>query len=222
MDPLSIIASVIGLLGAMTTTYTTIKKIAGLPKAFDKVRDDFPFVQSIFRDAQNRFIDGQQPSDQESKAALAIVNPCHDKVKELKRIFDEVEAECKKDQDAMDWARIRVAYHKALRGSKAQRVESLMKDILQDLQKLALSQLFKSAMKKELQAIEKAIEELSKVEPSLADSEFESRGDIYASQTVAEGATAQQNNSQGDGNTFNSGKYVATGSNHTINYGKDS
>lgn len=218
MDPLSIIASVIGIIGGMKTTYTTIKTIAGLPKAFDKVRDDFLFVQKILRDIQNRLIDGQQLSDEDSKATIAIVSPCRDKAQELKRIFDAVEAEYKKDQDAKDWEKIRVTYHKALRGIKTHRVESLMKDILEDLQKLALSRSFMPTMQKDLKAIQNAIEELSKVEPSLADSEFESSGTIHASQNVAEGATAQQNNVQGGVNTFVSGEKNVAGNHNTINF----
>ncbi|KAK3360762.1 hypothetical protein B0T25DRAFT_565638 [Lasiosphaeria hispida] len=177
--------------------------LSSLPEAFRKIRDGLPFVQKVLQDARKK-IDGQQLSNEESKATLAIIDPCHDKAKELKRIFDEV-VEYTKDQDTGDWARIRAAYHKALRGIKAHRVKILMKDILEGLQKLALSQLFISVMQKHLKAIEKAIEELSNVEPSLANPEVENSGAIYGSQTVTEGAIAQQNNSQGDGNTFNSG-----------------
>ena len=45
MDPLSIIDSVIAIIEGATQTYKTIKAIVGLPEAFGKVANGFPFVQ---------------------------------------------------------------------------------------------------------------------------------------------------------------------------------
>ncbi|KAK7420813.1 hypothetical protein QQX98_002617 [Neonectria punicea] len=140
--------------------------------------------------------------------AIAKTYETMDKIIGLPKAFDEV----KKD----------LPLRKALRGIKAHRVETLMNKILNRLKKLALSQVFKSTIRKDLKAIEAAIEGLAKVEPSLADSEFDSLGTIHASQRVEHGATGQQNNSQGNDNTFNSGKYVTSGTGHTFNFGKDS
>jgi hypothetical protein len=222
MDPLSIAASIIAIVGGISATSKTIKTIKGLPKAFDEVQNDFPLALSILRGAQNSLLDGQEITEDEKDAVLAVLQPCHDKAKELKRVFDEVRAECEKDKDAKDWAKLRTAYHKALRGVKASRVEHLMMDILEGLKKLAFSQVFKSATQHDIQTLEKAIRDLSKVEPSLPDSEFGTDGQIHASQHNAPGAMAQQNNVQGGINTINSGKYVATGTGHTFHYGKDS
>lgn len=221
MDPVGTIASVIGIVGAIAKTYETIDKIAGLPKAFDEVKKDLPLVRSILEDAKESLSDSELPSEQ-SHAILAIVQSCNDKAKELKRIFNEVQTKCKEDEHAKDWTVVRVVYRKALRGIKAHRVETLLHEILDGLKKLALSQVFKSTVHKDLKAIETAIEELAKVEPSLVDSEFDSPGTIHASQKVEQRATGQQNNSQGNDNTFNSGKYVTTGTGHTINFGKGS
>lgn len=221
MDPLNIIASVIAICGAITKTYETIDKITGLPKAFDQVQKDLPFVRNILDRAQER-LNNSEPTDDQRKAILAVAKPCDDKAKELKRIFDELETKCKQDQDVKSWARVRLLYREALRGVKAHRVESLMNDILKGVEKLAWNEVFRLAMQEDLEGIQKAIEELSKVQPSLDDSEFDTIGTIHAGQTVAQGATAQQNNSQGHDNTFNSGKYVTSGSGHTFNFGKGS
>ncbi|KAH8661760.1 ankyrin repeat protein [Ilyonectria robusta] len=211
MDPLSIVASVIGIVGATTKTYETIDKITGLPKAFDQVQKDLPLVRKILERAQER-LNNSEPTDDQRKAILAIAKPCDDKAKELKRIFDELETKCKEDQGAENWARVRVWYREALRGIKAHRVESLMEDILKGVEKLAWNEVFKLAMQEDLEGIKKAIEELSKVERSLEDSEIDTQGAIHASQTVAEGATAQMYNTQGGSHTFNSGKYITTNS----------
>ncbi|KAK7432962.1 hypothetical protein QQZ08_000433 [Neonectria magnoliae] len=221
MDPVGTIASVIGIVGAIAKTYETIDKIVGLPKAFNEVKKDLPLVRSILEDAKQSFVD-PEPPDEQLQVILAAVSSCSDKATELKRIFDEVKERCKEDEHAKDWTVVRVVYRKALRGIKAQRVETLMNEILEGLKKLALSQAFKSTIRKDLKAIEAAIEELAKVEPSLVDSEFDSPGTIHASQRVEHGATGQQNNSQGNDNTFNSGKYVTSGTGHTFNFGKDS
>ncbi|KPM38322.1 hypothetical protein AK830_g8241 [Neonectria ditissima] len=217
MDPVSAIASVIGIIGGIAKTYEIIDKIVGLPKAFDEVKKDLPLVQSILNDAQESLSGSELPAEQ-SQAIMAVIKPCSDKAKELQRIFDEVKAKFREDEDAKDWAVVRGVYRKAVRGIKAYRVEALMDEILKGLKKLALGQVFSSTIRKGLKAIETAIEELAKVEPSLADSEFDGPGTIHASQNVEHGATGQQNNSQGNNNTFNSGKYVTSGTGHTFNF----
>jgi hypothetical protein len=222
MDPLSITASIIAIIGGISAISKTIKTIEGLPKAFDEVQKDLPLVLGILRGAQNSLLDGQEITDDEKNAVVAVLQPSRDKAEQLKRIFDDVRVECEKDRDAKVWAKFRTAYHKALRGVKALRVEHLMMEILEGMEKLALSQVFKSVTQNDIQALEKAIHDLSKVEPSLLDSEFGTDGQIFASQENASGAIAQQNNVQGGENTFNSGQHVVTGTGHTFNYGKDS
>lgn len=222
MDPLSITASIIGIISGISATSKTIKTIKGLPKAFDEVRKDLPLVLGILRSAQNSLLDGQEITDDEKNAIVAVLQPSRDKAEELKRILDDVQAGCEKDKDAKDWTRIRTAYRTALRGVKASRIELLMIDILEGMKKLALSQVFKSATQHDVQTLEKAIHNLSKVEPSLPDSEFGTDRQIHATQHIATGAIGQQPNVQGGTNTFNSGKYVAAGTGHTFHYGKDS
>lgn len=219
MEPLSTIASTIGVIGSILATYNTIGKIANLPKSFNEIRKQLPLVQSTLRDAQGCFNDPELP-DEQVQAIMAIINPCNKAAMHLNRIFDEIETQCKGDQNENDWERVRVKYHRALRGKKAHRVEVLMCDILKGVQKLALSRELKSAMQKNLQVTEKAIEGISKTEPTLPDSDFDSPGTINASQTVAEGSNAQQNNTQGGSHIFNSAKYAINGNRHTINFGK--
>lgn len=221
MDPLSVTASTIGIIGAAVATYETIDKIVNLPKTFDEIKRDLPLVQSILLDAQES-LDGLDLSDEQTQNILTILKPCNEAANELNRIFEAVQIQCEKDQGEKDWRRLRVVYHGALRGRKAHRVETLMHTIMNSLKKLALSRVFKTPMQNDVKAIETALNKLSKVEPSLEDAEFDHPAPINASQAVAEGASAYQNNSHGHNNTFNSGKYVTSGSGHTFNFGKDS
>ncbi|PKS11382.1 hypothetical protein jhhlp_003145 [Lomentospora prolificans] len=218
MDPVTIITSVISIVGAIAGTYEAISKIADLPKAFDEVKKDLPLVQSILENAQERLTDPDLHTTEHSQAILAIIEPCKDKAEELKKIFDKIETECKGDRGAKDWTRVRDVYRKTLRGIKSHRVEVLMNEILKGLKRLALSQLFQSAMQKDLKAVEKAIEELSNVEPSVADSELDPPGSIQASQAIAAGATGSQTNVSGSNNTVNNGEYAISGSGHTFHF----
>jgi hypothetical protein len=223
MDPLSAIGSLVGIIDAIFSTYKTIKEITGLPKAFDEIGKGVPLIQCILRDARERLVEGPDVTDEEANVVEAILTPCHDKLLKLQQIFKQVAKAAKKEERSKDWAKIWAAYGKALRGIKAHRVETLMSDIMEGVKKLALSQVFKTVMKKDLAGIEEAIEKLSEVPQSLPDSEIETAGTINATQTVATGAYGQQNNTQGGVNTFNHGKFLATGEGQTqnIHYGKE-
>ncbi|CAN9172024.1 unnamed protein product [Alternaria alternata] len=221
MDPLSITASIIGIIGGVSATYKIIRTVKGLPKAFDEVQNDLPLVLRTLRSAQDRLCDDQEITEDERNDVVAILQPIHDKAQELQRVFDEVKKECENDKDSNDWVKVRSVYHKALRGMKASRVEQLMKDILGGMKKLALSQAFKSASQHDMktleETLEKAIRDISNVEPSLPDSEFDNDGQIFASQQNAPGAISQQNNVQWGTNTFISGENNISGSGHNIN-----
>lgn len=221
MDPLSTIASVIANIGAISTTYETIGTIAGLPKAFDQVEKHLPLMQRMLEDIRSR-LSSTTINNGQRESILAILGDCDDRVKELKRIFYALEKRFKENhQRARSWARVRGWYREALYGIKGHLVETLMKGILEDVEKLSLHEIFRLATQEDAKHIREALEELSKVEPSLDDSEFESRGSIHASQTVAESAFGQQNNPSGGSNSFISGKYNVTGANATVSFGKD-
>lgn len=48
-------------------------------------------------------------------------------------------------------------------GAKANRVETLMGDIMKSIKNLALNQVFEAVTRKDLKAIEQAVEKLSKI-----------------------------------------------------------
>jgi len=221
MEPVSVTASFIGIIGGISATYRTIKTVKGLPKAFDEVQNDFPLVTRVLSHVHATLCDSQDITDDEKDAIMTMLQSSRSAAEELKRVFEEVKTECERDSGAKDWARFRVIYHKALRGMKASRVERLMLEILSGLKKLALRQIFELASQHDIQPLDKAIQDLAKVDPSLPDSEFGGEGQIIASQHNASGAIASQNNVHGGGNNFYSGKYVTPGTGNNFYDGKD-
>ncbi|KAJ0293010.1 hypothetical protein CBS470a_002211 [Colletotrichum nupharicola] len=185
MDPLSVISSTIGIIGAVASAYETIKKIQNLPKAFDEVNKNLPLVRDVL----------QHPSVAENSDSIReAIKTCHDKVELLQKIFAALEEKCKDRDAAKTWKRARAWYREAMRGMQADRVEGLMKEILDSMRILAMSQVF--SLNDDLDEIKEAINSLSKVEPSLDDSEME-MGAIYAQQTNRDHATGTQYNMSG-------------------------
>jgi len=218
MDPvIAPIASVIGIIGGIAGAWNTISKISGLPEAFRQVEQHLPLVEKILEN----IVDELQTSSLDPhhvKAIQKIVSSCDEKAKRLGGIFEEIKQKCEKE-GTTDWATLRKAYRKALHGIKARRVEALMKDILQGLQKLALDRIFQPKIGGELDSISEAIKELSDVEPSLEDSEFGRQGPLGI-QNIESGATGYQTNAVGD--VVNHGIYAVNGNGNTFQIGKAS
>lgn len=221
MDPVSIIASTIAIIGAITTAYQVVKTISNLPSAFEEVNKQLPLVERTLRAADSRLREAPEPTEKDNAAIAEIVKTCQEKATKLREIFEELEKKRESDTGAVSWTKVRAAYCRVLAGVKAHRVETVMEDILKSTKRLALNQVFQAATKGDLKEIEKAIEELARVQPSLDDSDFDGAEGITASMTIASGGKGQQNNVQGDHSTFYSGEYVTAGSGHTIYFGKE-
>ncbi|KAH6683574.1 hypothetical protein F5X68DRAFT_242445 [Plectosphaerella plurivora] len=225
-EAIGAVAGIIGLLQATSASYTIISKIIDRPKAFDIVGEHTELVLAILRRVLAQLAAqpslGQTEQDHEEDiASEKILTSCKSKAEELKRIFDEINEKIKRDQSATSWARVRAWYRHAVKGTKANRVETIMKEIFQGVQQLGQLQLFKLATQNDIGNIQRAIEDLSLVEPSLPDAEFDNKHTINANQTVEPNAWGQQNIPSGGVNTFVSGKYNVTGESATVNFGKD-
>ncbi|EXL39254.1 hypothetical protein FOCG_18133 [Fusarium oxysporum f. sp. radicis-lycopersici 26381] len=214
MDPLSIAASVAGLLQAIAATYTTINTIRNLPKAFDYVNKHLPLVQKTLVDVQNRLAHRSLTED-ERQAIARILTDCCNKAQKLKQIFDELGSRYKQDNDARNWDKLRGWYQKTLKGIKGHRVEGLMSDILKDMRDLSLYETFNLATQEDIEGIKRALEDISHAEPSLDDAAVESPSLIYSTQNVNTGGMGQQNTPSGGTNTFNSGYNISGG---TVNF----
>ncbi|KAM0492207.1 hypothetical protein ACHAP8_010070 [Fusarium lateritium] len=196
MDPLSILASTLAIVQAITSTYKAIQYLKGLPNEFIEI---WPWM-----------IHPERPSK-------SVVSGCEEKAKLLLDIFEKVEKGVKhtKDGSVLDLYRTSL-----LRLGKAHRVETLMQDILKGLDALATNHLFRTAPQSQIAQLKDAIDHLSNIESSVPDSDFES-GTNY--QTIASGGTGYQSNTTGHDHKINSGsgeQYNMSGRGHTMNFGR--
>jgi hypothetical protein len=211
MDPLSLIASTLTIIQSISSTYNFIQHIKGLPNAFKEVGQELPLVKETLDLVRSQF-QASCLDDSSQKAIEPIIRGCHEKIKALNEIMQEIEKKKKKkknDKNANDWSALVSSYRTMmLRMGKAHRVEVLMQGILSGLKGLAVHHLFLGATKAQVDKLEDAIQRLSEVEPSLPDSDFESSGTTFT-QAVGDGGKANMFNAVGGpmtnkfGNEFN-------------------
>ncbi|KAF4335794.1 ankyrin repeat [Fusarium beomiforme] len=172
MDPLSVIASTIAVIQAISSTYKAIQHLRGLPNEFNEVNRSLPLAKNTLDLARDQLQD--MALDELSKKALQpLVSGCEEKAKMLQDVFEKVEKGIKsaKDGSVLDFYRTSL-----LRLGKAHRVETLMRGILKDLDALATNQLFKTATQSQMVQLKEAVDRLSNVESSVTDSELEDPG----------------------------------------------
>ena len=170
-------------------------------------------MQETLEIAQRQLQDGS--IDKTSvKAIEPVIRSCQEKAKAMLEIFQQIEKAEKdaKDAKAAKDGPVLDLYRKTvLRLGKAHRVEALMQDILKGLKALAINQLFKLVTQDQIARLEKAIQELSEVEPSVPDSDFETAGTMNVNQNIAAGGKGNQAINRGEnqdntfGNKFQSG-----------------
>ncbi|CAI7623084.1 unnamed protein product [Penicillium pancosmium] len=175
MDPLSITAATIAIIGSISSTYNAIQHLRGLPKAFLGVGQNLPLVKETLELARSQL---QGPSDESVKKAIEpVIHDCQEKAIALNKIFDELEKAMKQEKDANDWSALVNFYRKTVvYMGKSHKVETLMQELLNNLKWLAIHQLFKVTGQGLTVKLENAINELSVVEPSLPDSDFDMKG----------------------------------------------
>lgn len=207
MDPLGIITSTIAVVQAISGTYQAIQLLRGLPSEFNEVNRNLPLAEDTLGLARDQ-LQGQILDESSKRALLPVVSSCEEKTKKLQDIFEKVEKWVKntKDGSVLDFYRTFL-----LRLGKAHRVETLMQGILRDLDALATHRLFKTATQNQMAQLKEAIDQLSKVESSVPDSDFEGSM-TNSTQNIASGGTGNQSVNSGQGQKINSGsgeQYIA-------------
>ncbi|RYP02732.1 hypothetical protein DL764_005662 [Monosporascus ibericus] len=199
MDPLSVITSTIAVVQAISSTYKAIQHVRGLPDEFNEVNRNLPVAQNTLGLAREQ-LQGLALDESSKEALQPLVCGCEEKAKMLQAIFEKVEKGVKnaKDGSVLDFYRTSV-----LRLGKAHRVETLMQGILRGLDALATNQLFRTATQSQMAELKEAINQLSNVESSVPDSDFDSPG--TNSQHIASGGTGYQSNITGQDHKVNSG-----------------
>ncbi|KAH7124971.1 hypothetical protein B0J13DRAFT_531240 [Dactylonectria estremocensis] len=197
MDPLSVITSTITVVQAISSTYKAIQHLRGLPNEFNEVGRNLPLAQDILGLARDQ-LRGLALDESSKKALQPLVSGCEEKAKMLQDIFEKVE---KKVKNAEDGSILTFYRSSLLHLGKAHRVETLMQGILRGLDALATNQLFKTATQSQMAQLKGAIVQLSNVESSILDSDFE--GSV--TQNIASEGTAHQPVVSGQDRNINSG-----------------
>jgi hypothetical protein len=220
MDPLSIIASAITIVSAISKIYDNMKDIQGLPKAFKEVGQNLNLADETLKLARAQ-LQSQNISESTKEAINPVLRDCERKATSLNRIFEEISKVEEGGKKAKDWAALASLYRRTvLHLGKAHRVETLMQGILTGLKGLAIHRVFSTENQEQMDKLERALESLSKVEPSLNDSDFDRSG-TQLNQDIATGGTGNQfvneagyQTNKFGGNDYNTGgaaMYFGTG-----------
>lgn len=179
---LGIISSIISIIDATKQVYEAVEDEGGLPKNFKKSATKLPLISKLLEDAE-RYINNV--ADESTKLAFTpTLEDCKIQATQLQEVFGKVMPE----EGDSRWDR----YVKAARTiGKGGRVESLIGGILDDLQLLAVK-FPEVTTPRGREQLAKAIEEVSKMEPSLPDG-FEE------APAFAHYGSGAQNNNTGSG-----------------------
>jgi alkaline phosphatase len=156
---LGMISSIISIIDATKQVYEAVEDGAGLPTNFKKSATKLPLISKLLEDAE-RYVNNA--ADESIKAAFTpTLEDCKVQATHLQELFGKVV----RDEGDSRWDR----YVKAARTiGKGGRVEALVGGILDDLQ-LLTTKFPEVTSPRGKEQLAKAIEEVSKMEPSLPD-----------------------------------------------------
>ncbi|KFY27130.1 hypothetical protein V491_01015 [Pseudogymnoascus sp. VKM F-3775] len=154
-----LISGVISIIEATKTIYDAAKDSKGQPKAFRQVAARLPLVIEILNSANEK----TRALNETAQDPLEhILKSCKGKAEKLQEIFQKV---IRKDDDKW-YDRYKRALHTLGKGDK---VESLMGEILKDVQVIACEKLEGTANSAQLKTLEEAIREMKEMPSSLTD-----------------------------------------------------
>jgi hypothetical protein len=152
-----LIASVISIIEATKTVYDAAKDAKGQPEAFRQVAARLPLVIDILRSAKARALD-----ETAAEAIEHSLKSCKAKAEKLQEIFQKV---IRKDDDKW-YDRYKKAVGTVGKGAK---VESLLGEILKDIQVIACKKLEGTATSAQVKELEQAIKQMNEMPSSLQD-----------------------------------------------------
>jgi hypothetical protein len=158
---IALISTSIEIIKIIGEFYTTIKTYEGLPKAFKEVNKQLPLVQDTLTRAKGRISGLDAPT---KLAVKGVLKQCEENLKGLVNIFEVL-------KDAEGKSLKKVYTRAVITIGKRGRVEDLMKDTLSNVKQLAENQVFQ--VSDQVEGLQKAIDDLTKVAPSIPDAEFE-------------------------------------------------
>ncbi|KAK5171186.1 uncharacterized protein LTR77_004330 [Saxophila tyrrhenica] len=153
--------SIIIIVDETKKIYDAAHDKSGLPKVFREVHSRLPIVASILEEARRQ----NQSTQQFDTKIQPLLQSCEDDSKDLRTIFDKVIS----TDNVPSYERYSKAA-RAVKPGRTRKVESLMADILKNLQLLETHHLFKNvATAQELRSALGEMLKIEKEEPSLPD-----------------------------------------------------
>lgn len=224
MDPLTIITSTLGILSAVDQAYSGIQKLVNLPEAFKEVVRQLPLAEQLLNAAEIVLKDNPDAKT----AASDCLADCRKKAIALRNTFEKLKDRTNTAKEAapsndgegqVEWlaSSLVETYKTSLlrvkRMAKANKVEKLMRDIMEKLETLSTLQGFKSAVvwQDKLEEITASIEALTGVaeqHPSIDDEELPGDED---------GCSSFQQNIDGHGTGYQShNTNMGSGDSHVV------
>jgi hypothetical protein len=157
------IAGLIGVTEDIVQAYESIKNLPNLPKAFQEVNKQLPLLAQTLRNAESPA--NELKSTDDTKELETVLHSCDEKADNMLEIFEKIG---KKSKDQYDSS----VYRAIIMKPGKDRVETLMAGILEDLRVLVAHNIFLAVMKRQVEPLAKALEELAEVSPSLADADL--------------------------------------------------
>ncbi|KAK1545654.1 hypothetical protein CPAR01_03156 [Colletotrichum paranaense] len=205
-DPLSVIGTVIGLITAADAAYDKIKAIKDLPEAFAEVSLRLPIAREILRKIDEKY---ENLSVATAKIIAPIIESCFKNAEALKTILEALPPP--KDATS-NWDSIVKKYISIIKiRGKKERVETLTRNILKDIQLLADHETIREAAdQSQLKKLEDAIKAIEDVEASISDELLEESRGV----NITHGGQGAQNFQVGDNNKqfshFGTGHVIET------------
>ena len=193
---LGIISSVISIVDGTKQVYDAASNTNGLPEAFREVATRLPMVRDIL-DSVKQHINGGDTKKESYKAAKNVVEDCQSKAQNLEKLFQKV--------IPSDSASRAKKYLLAVRTlGKGNRVETLMKGMLEDLQLLAIDHGMVTETETREKELAKAIEEVAALQPSLPEHATDEPGftAIHSGSGAINQAQGYQFNNPGNGQIY--------------------
>lgn len=165
-EVLGVIPAAISIIDDIKEIYEAGKDVQGLPEAFRQVASRLPLVKDILTTIENHLDD---PMTNASPNAADVIRQVEETAKDLHKVFDKVMAQKGGSTSSR--------YYKIAKSlTKKAKVETLMVALMADVELLVTQHELEKIALPEVEHLRNAIEELSKTDPSIPESEFEQHG----------------------------------------------
>jgi hypothetical protein len=158
-EVIGLISGVIAIIGTAKTVYDAAADAKGQPEAFRQVAARLPLVIGLLDSAKGGV---QKLNVTEQEALETTLQSCEDKAESLEKLFRRV---IRKDDDKW-YDRYKKAVVTVTKGNK---VESLMGEILKDVQVIVCDKLKETATSDQVKELGEAIKEMKEMPSSLQE-----------------------------------------------------